>query len=225
MNLFRENVDVFKKISVGLLPFMIMLSLMAPVVNANAFQPNPDTTKDAEVKANEASNSNAERPKTIFADEQGDGLEIGPEIVNEAVTRGAIPAPTINKVFYGDTTISGAKLHRDRVGGKQVRATVYVTLKGEDDTVKATLSVTPTSGTKWSVKLPEGKKVEQGDTVTVYQQLGEDKSPEVTENAQPSKASTVTLTMPTGKIWIEQTSSNIVNEDEKAEAVDLLKKA
>lgn len=181
MNLFRENVDVFKKISVGLLPFMIMLSLMAPVVNANAFQPNPDTTKDAEVKANEASNSNAETqpnpdttkeaevktneasnsnaetPKTI--DEQGDGLEIGSEIVNEAVTRGAIPAPTINKVFYGDTTISGAKLHRDRVGGKPVRATVYVTLKGEDDTVKATLSVTPTSGTKWSVKLPEGKKL------------------------------------------------------------------
>ena len=247
MNSFRGNVDIFKKISVGLLPFMIMLSLMAPVVNANAFQPNPDTTKDAEVKANEASNSNAETqpnpdttkeaevktneasnsnaetPKTI--DEQGDGLEIGSEIVNEAVTRGAIPAPTINKVFYGDTTISGAKLHRDRVGGKPVRATVYVTLKGEDDTVKATLSVTPTRGTKWSVKLPEGKKVEQGDTVTVYQQLGEDKSPEVTENAQPSKASTVTLTMPTGKIWIEQTSSNIVNEDEQAEAVRMFNDA
>ena len=247
MNLFRENVDIFKKISVGLLSFMIMLSLMAPVINANEFQPNPDTTKeaevkaneasnsnaetqpnpdttkDAEVKANEASNSNAETPKTI--DEQGDGLEIGPEIVGEAVTQIEVKAPTVNPVLYDATTISGGNLAKAKVNKKTVIATVHVTLKGEDGTVKATLSVTPTRGTKWSVKLPEGKKVEQGDTVTVYQQLGEDKSPEVTENAQPSKASTVTLTMPTGKIWIEQTSSNIVNEDEQAEAVRMFNDA
>ena len=82
MNLFRENVNISKKISVGLLSFMITLSSLTPVVNANDFQSNSDTTK--------------------------------------AVTRGAIPAPTINKVFYDATTISGAKLHGDRVGEKQV---------------------------------------------------------------------------------------------------------
>ena len=157
MNLFRENVDIFKKISVGLLSFMIMLSLMAPVINANEFQPNPDTTKDAEVKANEASNSNAETPKTI--DEQGDGLEIGPEIVGEAVTQIEVKAPTVNPVLYDATTISGGNLAKAKVNKKTVIATVHVTLKGEDGTVKATLSVTPTRGTKWSVKLPEGKKL------------------------------------------------------------------
>lgn len=141
-----------------------------------------------------------------------------------------VKEPTVNPVFYDATTISGGNLAKARIKvdgkNKTVIATVHVTLKGEGGTVKADdLTVTPTSGTKWSVKLPEGKKVEKGDTVTVYQQIGEDKSPEVTKNAQPSKASTVTLTMPKGEIWIEQYVANIVNADEKAEAIDLLKKA
>lgn len=189
MNLFRENVNISKKILAGLLAFVIMLSSLTPIVNANSLQNNSGTTK--------------------------------------AGTQINVKEPSVNPVFYEDTTISGDNLakYRDKVKKKTVIATVHVTLKGENDIVKATLSVTPTSGTKWEVKLPEGKKVEKGDTVTVYQQIGEDKSPEVTVTAQPSKASTVTLKMPTGEIWIEQTSSNIVNEDEKAEAVDLLKKA
>ncbi|UEA31207.1 Rib/alpha-like domain-containing protein [Granulicatella elegans] len=189
MNLFRENVNISKKISVGLLSFMIMLSSLAPFANANGFQPNSVTTKmDTQIKVKE---------------------------------------PTVNPVLYDATTISGGNLakYRDKVNKKTVIATVHVTLKGEDGTVKATLSVTPTSGTTWSVKLPGEVKVEKGDTVTVYQQIGENKSPEVTAIAQPSKASTVTLKMPEGEIWIEQTSSNIVNEDEQAEAVKMLKDA
>lgn len=187
MNLFRENVNISKKILAGLLAFVIMLSPLSSIVNANSLQNNSGTTKE--------------------------GTQIN------------VKAPTINPVLYGDTTISGANIAKARVNKKQVIATVHVILKGENGTVKATLSDTPKSGTKWSVKLPDGVKVAKGDTVTVYQQIGEDKSPVVTANAQPSKASTVTLKMPTGEIWIEQTSSNIVNEDEKAEAVDLLKKA
>ena len=187
MNLFRENVNISKKISVGLLSFMIMLSSLAPLANANGFQPNSDTTK--------------------------------------VVTQIKVKAPTVKPVLYDATTISGGNLAKDRVNKKLVIATVHVTLKGEDGTVKATLSVTPTRGTTWSVNLPEGKKVEKGDTVTVYQQIGEDRSTEVTAVAQPSKASTVTLKMPEGEIWIEQTSSNIVNEDEQAEAVKMLKDA
>ena len=191
MKLFRENVNISKKISVALLSFMIMLSLLAPVV-----------------KANEASNSNAETPKTNFVDEHGDGLEIGPEIIGQPVGV-AVKAPTVNPVLYDATTISGGNLAKAKVDKKLVIATVHVTLKGEDGTVKAELSVTPKSGTKWKVDLTGGVKVAKGDKVSVYQQIGEDKSPEVTANAQPSKASTVNLTMPTGKIWIEQTSSNL----------------
>ena len=187
MNLFRENVNISKKILAGLLAFVIMLSPLSSIVNANSLQNNSGTTKE--------------------------GTQIN------------VKAPTINPVLYGDTTISGANIAKARVNKKQVMATVHVILKGENGTVKATLSDTPKSGTKWSVKLPDGVKVAKGDTVTVYQQIGEDKSPVVTANAQPSKASTVTLKMPTGKIWIEQTSSNIVNEDEQAEAIKMLKDA
>lgn len=136
-----------------------------------------------------------------------------------------VKAPTVNAVLYDATTISGANLAKTKVNKKTVIATVHVTLKGEDGNVKATLSDNPTSGTTWSVNLPEGVKVAKGDTVTVYQQIGDDKSSEVTATAQASKASTVTLTMPTGEIWIEEYVANIVNADEKAEAIDLLKKA
>ena len=152
-------------------------------------------------------------------------LEMGPEIVNKAVKQINVKTPSVNPVFYGDTTISGGNLAKTRVNKETVIATVHVTLKGEDGTVKAELSVSPTKGSEWSVKLPGGKKVEKGDKVTVYQQIGEDKSAEVTKTAQASKASTVTLKMPTGEIWIEQPSSNIVNEDEQAEAVKMLKDA
>ena len=137
----------------------------------------------------------------------------------------AVKKPTVDAVLYDATSISGANLAKARINKKTVIATVHVSLKDSGGTEKANLSVTPTTGTTWKVDLPEGKKVAKGDTVTVYQQIGEDKSLEVNVTAKPSKASTVTLTMPTGEIWIEQYVANIVNADEKAEAIDLLKKA
>ncbi|WP_311553180.1 LPXTG cell wall anchor domain-containing protein [Propionimicrobium lymphophilum] len=154
----------------------------------------------------------------------GDGLEIGPEIIGQPVGA-AVKAPTVNDLLYDATTISGANLAKAKVDKKTVIATVHVSLKDSSGTEKASLSVTPTTGTTWKVDLPGGVKVAKGDTVTVYQQIGEDKSPEVTKTAQPSKASTVTLKMPTGEIWIEQTSSNIVNKDEQTEAIQKLKDA
>ena len=138
-----------------------------------------------------------------------------------------IEAPTINKVFYDATTISGGKLHRGRIGGKQARGTVHVTLKDSSGTEKATLSVTPKSGTTWSVNLPEGVTIAEGDTVTAYQEFDGQKSTKTTANAEPSKAyeNKTKLKMPSGEIWIENTSSNLVNEDEQAEAVKMLKDA
>ena len=152
-------------------------------------------------------------------------LDISDVNIPDPVGKIDVKTPTVNPVLIDATTISGANLAKARVGKNNVIATVHVTLKDKNSKVKAELSVTPTSGTTWSVALPQGKKVEEGDTVTVYQQIGEDKSKEVTEKAQPSKASTVTLTMPSGEIWVEQYVANILNDDEKAEAIDLLKKA
>ena len=144
----------------------------------------------------------------------------------EVYAAGELQAPTINDVFYGATTISGKNLHRERVGSKTVRATVHVKLTGTNGE-KANVSVTPTSGSTWTVNLPADIEVAQGDKVTVYQELNGKTSSEITADAKPSKAyeNKTKLKMPEGEIWIEQTSSNIVNEDEQAEAVKMLKDA
>lgn len=166
----------------------------------------------------------------VQSTQSGDnGLEISGDDPLTPVRGDGVKAPTVNPVLYDDTTISGANLAKAKVkvGKKNVTviATVHVSLKDSSGTEKANLSVTPTEGTTWKVDLPEGVKVAAGDKVTVYQQIGDDKSPDVTADAQPSKASTVTLTMPSGELWIEQYVANIVNADEKTEAEDLLKKA
>lgn len=145
----------------------------------------------------------------------------------DVMAAGEIPAPKINDVFYGATSISGKDLHRDKVNKKTVRATVHVTLKDKEGKVKATLEVTPTSGSTWTVGLPKGVEVAEGDKVTVYQELNGKTSPVVTVDAKPSMAYNhkKDLQMPSGDFYLEQYSSNIVSKDEKAEALEILKKA
>lgn len=179
-----------------------------------------NTADPAELKTSAVTENKPDAKANTQAD---DGMEIGPEIIGQGVGEGNIEAPTINNVFYKAKTISGKKLHRERVNGKVLRATVHVTLKDKDDTVKATVSVTPKTGSTWSVELPAGVEVAEGDTVTAYQELNNVKSPEVTADAEPSKADQIKLTMPEGEIWIEQTVANIVNDEEKAEAAAMLK--
>ena len=144
------------------------------------------------------------------------------------VSAAGIEAPTITKAFIGDTSISGGNLHRDRVNNKTVRATVYVNVLDESNNVKAKGSVTPKSGSTWTVTLEDGKKLEEGDRVIAWQELNGTESPKTQpKDAEPSKAfeNKDKLKMPTGEIWIEQTSSNIVNADEQAEAIKMLKDA
>ena len=134
------------------------------------------------------------------------------------------PAPTINKVFYYDTTISGGNVHIDRINKKVVRGTVHVTLKN-GDTLKAELSDTPKSGRTWSVNLPKNVKVEPGDVVTAYQEFNGSNSETITVNAGPSLAYNHKndLKMPSGDFYIEQYAARIVNDDERAEALQRLK--
>ena len=161
-------------------------------------------------------------------------------LINEAILKNApaqkapgeeradIGVPTINNVFYGATTISGGNLHREKVNKKTVRATVHVTLIDKKGEVKDEVSVTPTSGSTWTVNLSDGVKVEEGDVITAYQELNGKKS-QVSEPkaAQLSKAydNKDKLKMPEGEFWIEQYVANIVSDEEKAEALELLKKA
>ena len=238
----KKPIYATRKLSIGLVSCMLGLVMATPVVNAEEANLNHPQQVQEE---NQPADNGVEDPDTNHAPvplendetsqegphkletQDADVFEMSPEIMLNAVTKIDVKDPTVNPILYDDTAISGGSLakYRDKVKKETIIATVHVTLKGKDGTVKANLSVTPTTGTTWKVDLPEGKKVEEGDTVTVYQQIGEDKSQEVTKTAQPSKASSVTLTMPTGEFWIEQYVANIVNADEKAEAIDLLKKA
>ncbi|WIK58471.1 hypothetical protein CJ184_004165 [Actinotignum urinale] len=174
-----------------------------------------------------SSPSLAQAENLQISSQAGDGLEIGPEIIGQPV-RGAIPAPTIDPVYYDATTISGGKVQRKRIPGVGiVRSTVYVTLKDKNGNVKFTGSVTPRSGTTWTVDLPATVKVAEGDTVTAYQTLDGDTSSVVPANAEPSKAfaNKDKIKMPVGEIWIEQPDANIVSDDEQAEAIEMLKSA
>lgn len=141
------------------------------------------------------------------------------------VMAAGVPAPTIDKVFYDATTISGAGVHRARVNKKTVRGIIHVTLKN-GDTVKASSTINPTS-TKWTYKLPEGVSVAEGDVVTAYQEFDGNHSDTVTASAEPSMAYNHKndLKMPSGEIWIEHPDANLVNNDEQSEAVKMLKDA
>ncbi|MGR1083459.1 hypothetical protein ACUYFE_05450 [Olegusella massiliensis] len=209
------------RVPLVLMSLMLMFMSWAPMAYSENLQETPQSETQVVPSVKE-------EPSSIKSnEEQGDGLEIGPEIVDQPVRQSTLPAPTIGKVFYDATTISGAKVQRKRVGGKTVRSTVYVTLKDKNGVVKADLSVTPKSGTSWTVNLPGGVTVAAGDTVTAYQTLDGATSDVVTANAQPSKAfeNKDKLKMPADEIWIEHTNSNQVSDDEQAEAIDMLKNA
>lgn len=81
------------------------------------------------------------------------------------VKAAGVPAPTIKKVFYDDTIISGAGVHRARVSGKTVRGIIHVTLKN-GNTIKASSVINPTS-VSWTYTLPENVSIVEGDVVTV----------------------------------------------------------
>lgn len=163
-------------------------------------------------------------PEVETDTQSGDGLELGPEIVDQPVRQSTVDTPTIFPVFVDATTISGGKLQRGRVDGKTVRGTVCVTLKDKNGNEKATVSVTPTSGSTWKVNLPAGVTVAEGDTVTAYQTFNGATSAVATAKAQSSMAveNKDKLKMPVGEIWIEHPDANLVNKDEQAEALEML---
>ncbi|WP_311531272.1 YSIRK-type signal peptide-containing protein, partial [uncultured Anaerococcus sp.] len=192
-NINKKPIYATRKLSIGLVSCMLGLVMAMPVAHAEDLDisqidsnlsamedeaseevldsgetsDNPLPLVDDEIKKPDPAVDEDSKKTNLDGLETNDtgDLELGPELVGDPVTA-AVKAPTINPVFYDATTISGANLAKAKVNKKNVIATVYVTLKSEDGTVKATLSVTPTSGTAWKVDLPKGVKVEKGDTVT-----------------------------------------------------------
>ena len=146
-----------------------------------------------------------------------------------------LKAPTINPVSIGAKEITGTGLiKKGQRSSKKAVCKIIVTVKDADDNEKETqtFSIEPTEkdpkGSVWSVKLTN--PVQEGYKVYAKQVL-EGKTTETSEEvfvkvqkllAEQYKEK---LKMPSGDIWIEQTSSNQVNDDEQAEAVQKLKDA
>lgn len=151
------------------------------------------------------------------------------------VQAAGIKAPTIDPVSIGATKVSGKGLIRSgQRSSKNAVCNIIVTVKDADGNVKETktFSIQPTEkdpkGSAWSVTLTN--PVLEGYKVYVKQELvgkAKETSEEVSVEVKKLLADEYKgkLTMPTGEIWIEQYTANIVNDDEKAEAIDLLKKA
>ena len=146
-----------------------------------------------------------------------------------------IAAPKIDPVSIGATEVSGKGLiKKGQRSSKNAVCNIIVTVKDADENVKEkkTFSIQPTEkdpkGSVWSVTLDN--PVQDGYKVYAKQELvgtTTETSEEVFVVAKKLFADEYKddLKMPQGEIYIEQTSSNQVNDDEQAEAVQMLKDA
>lgn len=155
---------------------------------------------------------------------QAEDLEISEPLASQSVR--AANEPVVDKISVGSKTISGGlTIGRGQRKAKNLTLTITVTVNRKaGGTEEKTISIPPTErkGT-WSVTLDNA--LAEGDKVTVTE-VGET-SKTITIEVQPSLKNQHKddLKMPKGEIWIEQTVANIVNEEEHAEAFELLKAA
>lgn len=184
-------------------------------------EPKAPITEDAKAKDEKAGSAIEKDAKEEEAE-----LEIGDELFGAPVGA-TVNKPTIKKAELGEKTISGGGL----VGSGQRKAKnadciIHVTVKRKAGGVeKKTDTIAPKGGSSWSVTLDNA--LEAGDVITAQQEFDGNFSEEAKYTVKETLNITHkdTIKMPEGEIWIEQYVANIVNADETAEALDLLKKA
>ncbi len=155
-----------------------------------------------------------------------DGLEIGPDIIGQPVRAAA--KPKVNPVFAGNKTVSGTlTIGAGQRRSKKLDVTIRVTVNRQaGGTEEKTVTIPYADKSQdWTVTLDS--ELAEGDTVTVTQEAGGESSEGVVREAKKplSDQHKDDLKMPVGEIWIEHTNSNQINNDEQAEAIEMLKKA
>ncbi len=136
-----------------------------------------------------------------------------------------LKAPKINTVSIGDKVIKGSGAPSIQVKGKRVYGTVYVSLVDSKGYEKANGSFTR-KGYSGNWKVTLSVAAAEGDKVIAYSVVDNRESPraEVEVKKTLNIINKDKLKMPTGEIWIADTSSNLVSEDEKAEAKEMFDK-
>lgn len=178
----------------------------APVIEEHAAEDTPVNEENKEVTP---------EVQETPAQDKADGLEISEPDIKPAV--GQSVGPKINLLQKGATSVSGSVL--GKWGSDPYPITLKITTS-DGNTYTTTKEAPKRYNSRWKIDLPtEYPELQVGDTVTVTITQG---NKEYTSTAVVQKTNADeyedTLTMPTGEIWIEQTSSNQVNEDEQKEA-------
>lgn len=161
-------------------------------------------------------------------------------LINEAIIKNTpaqkapgeertVKKPKVNPIFLGNEKITGSvtkSSYQRKKNEIDITITVTVNRKAGGSEVKTVVVPHDQASQAWSVTLDS--PLVDGDKVTVTQAYGGETSnpgdPIVPKRAMKDKYKD-TLHMPEGEIWIEQYVANIVNDEEKAEALDLLKQA
>lgn len=156
----------------------------------------------------------------------GDGLEIGPEIIGQPVS--AVANPTVDSLSAGDKTVSGKlTIGAGQRKARKLDVTIRVIVNRQaGGTEEKTVTILHTNRkSDWTVTLDN--ELVAGDKVTVKQEAGGDISEGVVLEVKKglNDQHKDELKMPSGEIWIEQTVANIVNAEEQAEALRLVKEA
>lgn len=146
----------------------------------------------------------------------------------EVKAAGIAPKPTITLAEAGSKEIKGGGLlGPNRRKSQKITTTIYVTVKNGDTLIEeANTVIEPTNKTKeWVVNLQN--ELVAGYTVYIKQKCNDDMSDEVSIVAKETSASKHkdNIQMPSGDFYLEQYVANIVSEDEKAEALQILKDA
>ena len=155
-------------------------------------------------------------------------LEIGPEIIGQPVR--AVKPPIVNIVSIGDKTVSGKlTIGAGQRKSRKLDVTIRVIVNRKaGGTEEKTVTIPYTKSSQdWTVTLGLGSELAEGDKVTVTQEAGGEISKGVVREAKKSLSDQHKdeLKMPSGEIWLENPDANLVNKDERAEAIEMLKKA
>ncbi len=147
----------------------------------------------------------------------------------DVMAAGIATKPKINSpVAAGSKEVKGTGLlGANRRKSQNITTTIYVTVKNGEKVIEEANTVIESTNKarEWVVKLQN--ELVAGYTVYVKQQCNTDMSDEVSAKVIETLASKHKndLTMPSGDFYLEQFSSNIINDDEKAEALEILKAA
>ena len=138
------------------------------------------------------------------------------------------PEPTITSAAAGSKEVKGGGLlGTGKRRALNITTTIYVTVKNGETVVEeaSTTIASNKSASGWTVTLT--KALEAGQTVYVKQKCNDDVSDEVSAVVKETLASKYKndLKMPSGDFYLEEYTANIPSDDEKAEALELLKKA